>query len=223
MAAAPQLSGISQVNHTLRYTDTLWVVSLQNSGKVCGGHSRIIVEGIALERHFVGQYEVAHYVGISSSAADKVQDLIGNVQGYITEIKIHQAVNYRHDYAKYHSKSWFVSPIDVLKMVATIKTMCNAIEQEMVKYRETGNITYLTHKYQVAGAHRTALLGGNAGHSCVTWAEEMLKIAKVGNGIKAIDSIKALPEAHVVTLPWSHLAKIGLLGVAALLVIKRGK
>jgi hypothetical protein len=208
----------SQVNQDLHYDESTWLVSLQNVGGVLGGHARIVVEGVENGNSFVGQYEIAHYLGVSEGVKAQFQKAIENEPGVITGISVFERENYVHPaYSNYHSKSWFVTPENIRRMVQEVKKTQGLIMAELEAFQRTGDLKFFTHAYQKAGSARTPVLGGNGGDNCVTWAEKMLAIANAGNGVKPVDSFKAAPEAHVrIQIGWTPiiLTALGFVGLA---------
>lgn len=182
---------VSRVSSGWEFSEQAWVVSLLNTGSVLTGHAVIVVEGIENNTVFVGQYEVSSKIIVDQTVGDVMQRTMGNAQGYIAEIRVIENVGkYTRNYEGYTHKSWYATPENVRIMIDSVKGASEAIKYAI----ESGED--LPYKYQTAGSSRFWLLGGNGGESCVTWAENQLKLAQIGNGTIWADLVKAFPEWH---------------------------
>ncbi len=82
-------------------------------------------------------------------------------------------------------------------MIRTIEDEAGILDQEISQAIQEGRDINWPFKYQKAGANRWSIWGGNSGHNCITWAEEKLALASVGNGRVWVDSKMASTEMHV--------------------------
>lgn len=172
----------SQIQPSWDILEQSWVVSLLNTGSKIGGHAVIVVEGIKNNRIWVGQYDIKA-IAVIEKATDLVQSSIGNIPGYINRIDIFERDSYGRDYSQYSAKSWMASPEKIEIMITKIKEAKERLNNEDAPF-------------QAAGNKRSLILGGNGGHNCVTWAEEQLTHAGIGNGTIKTDKIKAAPQIH---------------------------
>lgn len=186
----------SKINPKFHMDQNNSVVSLLNTGSAWTGHAVIIVEGMTKEGSlFVGQYELRAKM-LKSSGTQTMMDVLqgstGNNQGYIGELRVIETDRYTHpkDLSEFSSKSWFVRPEYVQKMIDAIKKEYDELEEAKAERRELP-------PYQSAGSYRTRALGGNGGENCLTWAENRLRIAMINPINSWFDWIKALPELHV--------------------------
>ncbi len=190
----------SRVNPKWDFDKQKWMVSLVNTGTVLGGHAIIVVEGVKENGNlFVRQFDIlAREYTITN--ADAFQKSLGNVQGYISKIRIFKTYNNSIEYSQYSSENWYASPQEVKDMRRSIKVKQRTIAQVTTEDGVLLEGREPPYKYQMAGSKRLWIFGGNQGDNCVTWAlKEIVQanILKNGDGGKKIDLIKAPPQAHV--------------------------
>ena len=192
-----------------------WVISLVNTGpgesiNKFFGHAVILVEGV-LENgdQFLGEYDIT--ASALPEEQSHLQGSLGNIMGYITKIRCNpkqgsyinapdaQFAGAYRDYSseQYSSNSWYAAPEAALKMIRTIEDEAGILDQEISQAIQEGRDINWPFKYQKAGANRWSIWGGNSGHNCITWAEEKLALAGVGNGRVWVDSKMASTEMHV--------------------------
>jgi hypothetical protein len=184
----------SQVNSKFYITQDQVVASLFNTGSACAGHAMIVTEGLDEKDNLtVGQYEVRSKLIVSRTIGEKVQQTMGNCQGYIAEIRVIETNRYTYpkEFAELSSKSWYAKPEEIQKMVQSIVEDKTAIEKAIAEGKE------LPLLYQTAGSQRWWWFGGNGGDSCLTWAENKLREAGIEPKTSWFDYIKAVPEFHV--------------------------
>ncbi len=198
----------SLVNPAMNYDDNQWLISLLNTGSKTAGHAMIIVEGREKGENFVGQYEVTGYVLKNpATSAERFQNAIGNDIGYICAIRALEGkiCTYPKPFSKLSSMTWTALKSDVKNMITNIHDMKKQTE-DAIKNQQP-----LPYVYQKAGSKRSALLGGNQGDNCVTWAKKQILLAHINQGMletnwAITDTIKALPEAQVTQWTWRKTA-----------------
>jgi hypothetical protein len=207
----------SRINNQYKYDETTWVVSLVNTGKgsigELYGHAVIIVEGrLCNGLIFFGEYDIMATVRLDEQSM--AQRLLGNITGDISEIRCNPTPSARanqntdlahafRDYEnlKYSAKSWYVASREgsknALKMIEAIEADFSILEMEKSAALIARRHFNSPFKYQVAGAHRWNIWGGNKGHNCLTYAEEKLSLAGAGNTKILTDSSKASTQIHI--------------------------
>lgn len=195
---------ISAVNSKYQFDSTQCVVSLLCTelfeSRTPFGHAVIIVEMMKNKELFVGQYELLCFKPLEKDYR-YFQSLINNDQGRVTVIRSREGNKYYKNekknidteklYTESPSKSWYAKPEDVQKMIDTI-------EKDIKEVVEGCKNATFPKFYQSYGSSRCHIFGGNGGDNCVTWANKMMAIAKVGNGVKLLESsAPALPLVHV--------------------------
>ncbi len=206
---------VSRRDSNYEFNKNKWVISLVNTGPGEGtgklfGHAVILVEGVLdNEELFVGEYDIT--ANAFPEAQSYVQGSLGNIMGYITKIRCNpkqgasindvdakfEGAHRDYHLEQYSSNSWYATPEAAKKMISAIENDAAILDNEINAAFQEGRETNWPFKYQKAGANRWSLWGGNSGHNCITWAEEKLAIAGVGNGKVWIDSKAASTEIHV--------------------------
>jgi hypothetical protein len=188
----------SKVNEEFNFNVQKWVVSLINTKKGChgvvGGHAKIIVEGLKEEKGddffkkeelFIAEYHImeANAEGVSENHWIK-QTMINTKCDYVVLFseRNEYTEGQEKQYEESGSNSWYVSPKNVNDMI-------KAIKQESIDIN--GGITEARFEYFGKWSYF-----GDGGYNCVTWAEDKLAIAGIGNGKMLLDSSKGVPSLH---------------------------
>ena len=192
----------SKVDGASVFDDDLYAVSLLNMGAKLGGHSVIVVEGLRrteamFPELFVGQYDIR-----AEALPGQPDGSLANVKGYITAVIVRETNEYaktdRYDveerYRNATSSTWIVPRLEVLKMIADIKTR----SVEIKALYDAGRYDELPH-YQKFGS-RAAKNDHNSAatpaENCTTWCINELKIAGVEIDEPRLNKLFAKPEKN---------------------------
>lgn len=206
----------SIINPPLTLMKEKWMASLINSvggtDGIIGGHAVIVIEGILSNgKRFFGEYDIT--ANADPAQQSLLQNLLGNTQGFITNIRCNPSADIRksenpvaaqpkRDYSKIspHSKvSWYVTPQEANKIIEGIENDAAILENAKRIAREQNKEVDWPFKYQKGGKSRLGIFGSNEGHNCVTWCEEKLALGNIVNGVLPLDLIKAMPLKHTFT------------------------
>lgn len=180
--------------------------------KLLRSHVIIIIRGKQRigneERDFHGYYHIGDVryekdidQGKAQTLASQIQDKMGNLQGVIGSIIVDEGehpIGYK-----------IVSNKEYNSTAARANTLIANIHAEQQNLQKSGHGM----PYQKAGCWRYSLLGGNEGHSCLSWAVTKLARAGFGTIKKLLDGFKAVPEEHT-----STSFQVALYGTAAVAV-----
>ncbi len=194
----------SRVNPNCTFNHATALLSLVNTQErrdCCDarGHAQIVVEKVVVEeggeQRYVRRFDVI-LSGRDSRYSTAAQECMGNLESTMGDIREFSEYSEK-DYAKLDSVQWSVPVARADAMMQRIRQQKADLLTARAAY-DTGNAHALDgFKFQTAGAHRLAILGGNGGLNCVTWAESQLEQAGAGSGKKLLDPIKASPAKHV--------------------------
>lgn len=191
----------STVNKAYEVSTTLWAISVLNTGSLLTGHSVIVVEGLKEDDSFFPKRFIGHY-DIKAKPFEG-QSSLGNTKGFISKVTIeeNEKVTFegKEDYYRFHSKTYYRSPLEAKAMIESIKKDKQLVapykeKRDTEKANAPKNITNLALeeylqskigepplKYQLVGKN-SLLADDGAGDNCAGWVLEKLAIANIGDG-----------------------------------------
>lgn len=188
----------SKVDNNFEINESVWVISIINTGAKAGGHSILLVEGSRDGELFVSQHDI-HATIDSDSRLNK--------KGYITQIRHYDSYNPHFDYARASSQSFYLEASKYnafLQSIAEDRRIVNeAGLRECLGTEYEPNLAQLRQDsgypaYQVVGSRGILhlLFGDGDGINCAEWCKEKLKAVGIETGKKG-DKVMSPEKATV--------------------------
>ena len=180
---------ISEFDSKIEFDSNFWAITFINTSGKWGGHAKIIIEGIKKDSSlYVVECHAIAQPGTMGKNISKLPQLFNNSQGLLQPI-ITESEKYVDEKKLEYYKNATRRTILVPKKNA--KDLINEVKKQVAD-----NKNGIYQPFQYGGIYRLAIFGGNGGHNCTTWAEEVLEKANIEGRKMLLDILKAMPEKH---------------------------
>ena len=207
----------SVVDGKVAVTAANWAVSFVCAPELAG-HAAVLAEGVDADGAFVYVFaDIAKGDPLADYRIYNVYADLGGGADAVTEVRCHVRRHEPDDRVKHiastwWTKTWCVRSDDAQTMVAAIEAQARACKELKQQLDSVHRDPDTTPQHKMAEMRRIAaqfppyeLLGSQSvlaragGHSCVTWAVDVLKISNADVFDKALNRVKAVGPFHAAT------------------------